>query len=46
MRDAGLILTNRVGRSVVHTLTPIGSAVLNASGDPIGSGSGQLLRSR
>jgi len=46
MRDAGLILTNRVGRSVVHTLTPIGSAVLNASGDPIGSGAGQLLRSR
>jgi DNA-binding transcriptional ArsR family regulator len=46
MRDAGLILTTRVGKAVIHTLTPTGIAVLNASGDPERSGSDRLTRSR
>ena len=31
LREAGLILTTRTGKSVVHTLTPLGSALLRAS---------------
>jgi len=46
MRDAGLILTNRVGKSVVHTLTPAGAAVLNANEDPSGLATDRHLRSR
>jgi DNA-binding transcriptional ArsR family regulator len=46
MRDAGLILTTRVGKAVIHTLTPTGVAVLNASGDPERSESDRLTRSR
>ncbi|HST82950.1 MAG TPA: winged helix-turn-helix domain-containing protein [Kineosporiaceae bacterium] len=35
LREAGLLMTNRVGRAVVHTLTPLGSAVLHAHDDPV-----------
>lgn len=31
LRAAGLVATNRVGRSAVHVLTPLGSGVLRAS---------------
>lgn len=31
LRDAGLIRTTRTGKSVLHTLTPLGSALLSAS---------------
>jgi DNA-binding transcriptional ArsR family regulator len=46
MRDAGLILTARVGKAVIHTLTPTGVAVLNASVDPWQSGSDRLTHSQ
>jgi len=46
MRDAGLILTSRVGKAVVHTLTPAGTALLDASAGPIGSGSARPPSSR
>jgi DNA-binding transcriptional ArsR family regulator len=31
LRDSGLILTGRLGKSVVHTLTPLGAAMLHAA---------------
>jgi DNA-binding transcriptional ArsR family regulator len=30
LRDAGFILTGRAGKSVIHTLTPLGASVLHA----------------
>jgi DNA-binding transcriptional ArsR family regulator len=35
LREAGLILTSRVGKAAVHTLTPTGIALLEASGGPV-----------
>lgn len=32
LRDAGLLATNRHGASVLHTLTPLGAALVRASG--------------
>jgi DNA-binding transcriptional ArsR family regulator len=34
LRDAGLILTGRHGKSVMHTLTPLGRAMLGPAGAP------------
>ncbi|MFI6886853.1 ArsR/SmtB family transcription factor [Streptosporangium canum] len=34
LREAGLIATTRLGNTVVHTLTPLGAALLNGGLDP------------
>jgi DNA-binding transcriptional ArsR family regulator len=31
LREAGLIHTSRIGKAVLHTMTPLGTALLNES---------------
>lgn len=39
LRDAGLVMTLRRGSSVLHTLTPLGAALLHGGAQPVGEGS-------
>lgn len=36
LRDAGLVVTLRRGSSVLHTLTPLGAALLHGGAQPVG----------